>query len=169
MEFGCPVERAASRGGRTSLVHPIHPIRTNERVQTLRSLLNSLIKRLRRRMTTFPQNLILSKEHALNTTHKTTPFTIQIRVDFLLKGRLIEISGADGDTESDRLFLGFARDVLEDGKGGVDASAFFKEGADGAAGTFGGDKDYVDVGGGDDTGEILVHDGEPVGEVQSLH
>jgi hypothetical protein len=116
-------------------------------------------------MSTFSQNFILSKEHSLNTTHETSSLTVQVTVDFFLESRLVEISGPDTDTESDGFFLRFAGHVLEDGERRVDASAFLEETADRAAGTFGGTEDDVDVGGRNDTGEILVDDGETVGEV----
>ena len=38
------------------------------------------------------------------------------------------------------------------GDGRVDSSSFEEEGSDGSTGSLGGDEDYVDVGGGDDTG-----------------
>ena len=119
-------------------------------------------------MTTFSQDFILSEEHSLDTTHETSSFTVQVTVDFLLKGRLVEISGTDTDSEGDGFFFGFAGHVLEDGEGRVDASAFFEETADCSAGTFGSNEDDVDVLGGNDTSEILVDDGETVGEVQGL-
>jgi hypothetical protein len=119
-------------------------------------------------MTTFPQNLVLSEEHSLDTAHETPPFTVQVAVHLLLKGRLVKISRADCDAESNGFFGGFAADVLEDGKGRVDAAAFFKEGADCATGALRGDEDDVDVRWGDNTGEVLVDDGESVGEVESL-
>ena len=104
----------------------------------------------------------------MNSAHETSSLTVQVTVDFLLKGRLVEISGTDTDSEGDGFFLGFAGHVLEDGEGRVDASAFFEETADSAAGTFRGAEDDVDVGRRDDTGEIFVDDGETVGEVQGL-
>ena len=119
-------------------------------------------------MSTFSQDFILSKEHSLDTTHETSSLTVQVTVDFLLKGRLVEVPGADTDTEGDGFFRGFAGHVLEDGEGRVDASALFEETTDCSAGTFGCDEDDVDVGRGDDTSEVFVHDGETVGEVESL-
>jgi hypothetical protein len=57
---------------------------------------------------------------------------------------------------------------LENGDGGVDATALTEEGADGTAGTLGGDEDDVDVGGDLDLGEVLEDGGETVGEVEGL-
>ncbi|KGQ01625.1 hypothetical protein PAAG_11607 [Paracoccidioides lutzii Pb01] len=54
-----------------------------------------------------------------------------------------------------------------DGYGGVDAAAFAEEGADGAAGAFGGDEDYVDVGGDVNLREVFEDGGEAVGEVEA--
>jgi hypothetical protein len=119
-------------------------------------------------MTTFPQDFILSEEHSLDTAHETTSFTVQVAVHFLLEGRLVEVSGANCDAESNGFFCGLAADVLEDGEGGVDTAAFLEEGADCATGALGGNEDDVDVRWGDDTGEVLVDDGEPMGEVESL-
>jgi hypothetical protein len=119
-------------------------------------------------MSTFSQDFILSKEHSLDTTHETSSLTVQVTVDFLLKGGLVEVPGADTDTEGDGFFRGFAGHVLEDGEGRVDTSALFEETADCSAGTFGCDEDDVDVGRGNDTSEVFVHDGETVGEVQGL-
>jgi hypothetical protein len=119
-------------------------------------------------VTAFPQNLILSKEHSLNTTHETTPFTVQVTVDFLLKGGLVKVSGTDCHAESDGFFFRFTGDVLEDSERGVDTSAFFKERADGTAGTLGGDEDNVNVRGRNNAGEVLVDNGKPVREVEGL-
>ena len=104
----------------------------------------------------------------MNTTHQATALTVQVGVDLLLEGGLVEVAGADGDTEGDGLLLGLAGDVLVDGNGGVDTAALTEEGADGAAGALGGDEDDVDVGGNLDLGEVLEDGGEAVGEVEGL-
>jgi hypothetical protein len=91
-------------------------------------------------------------------THHTT-LSVEVRVHLLLKGGLVAVAGTDGDTESDGLLLGVAGHVLVHGDGRVDTAALEEEGADGAAGTLGGDEDDVDVLGGDDVGlEGMVSD-----------
>ena len=104
----------------------------------------------------------------MDTAHQATTLTVKVRVDLLLEGGLVEVAGADGDTEGDGLLLGLASDVLVDGNGGVDTAALTEEGADGAAGALGGDEDDVDVGGNLDLGEVLEDGREAVGEVESL-
>lgn len=104
----------------------------------------------------------------MDAAHQAPALAVQVRVDFLFEGGLVQIAAADGDAEGDGFLLGFAGDVLEDGDGGVNAAALAEEGADGAAGALGGDEDYVDIGGDFDFGEILEDGGEAVGEVEGL-
>jgi hypothetical protein len=119
-------------------------------------------------MSTLPQDFILSQKHSLDTAHETSSFTIQVTIDFLFKGGLVQVSRADCDTEGNGFFFGLPADILEDGKGGVNPAAFFEEGANSAARALGGNEDNIDVGWGDDTSEVFVDDREAVGEVQSL-
>ena len=92
----------------------------------------------------------------------------------LLRGRLPRLEPPAGKEllrerlERDSLLLGLAGDVLEDGDGGVDATALLEEGADSAAGALRGDEDDVNVGGDLDLGEVLEDGREAVGEVESL-
>jgi hypothetical protein len=104
----------------------------------------------------------------VDTAHQATALAVQVGVDLLLEGGLVEVAGADGDTESNSLLLGLAGDVLEDGDGRVDTAALTEESADGAAGALGGDENDVDVGGNLDLGEVLEDGREAVGEVESL-
>jgi hypothetical protein len=104
----------------------------------------------------------------VDTAHQAAALAVQVGVDLLLEGGLVEVAGADGDTESDSLLLGLAGDVLEDSNGRVDTAALTEEGADGAAGALGGDEDDVDVGGDLDLGEVLEDGREAVGEVEGL-
>lgn len=134
----------------------------------MRSLLDSLVERLTRAVSVLTEDLVLREEHAVDTTHQATTLTVQVGVDLLLEGGLVEVARADGDTEGLSLLLGLAGHVLVDGDGGVDTTAFAEEGADGAAGTLGSDEDDVDVGGDVDLGEVLEDGGETVGEVESL-
>jgi hypothetical protein len=105
----------------------------------------------------------------VDTAHQAAALTVKVGVDLLLKGGLVEVAGADGNTEGNSLLLGLAGDVLEDGDGGVDATALLEEGADSAAGALGGDEDDVNVGGNLDLGEVLEDGREAVGEVESLY
>jgi hypothetical protein len=114
------------------------------------------------------ENLVLSEEHTVDTTHQATTLAVQVGVYLLLECGLVHVSGTDADTESDSLLLGLASNVLVDGDGGVDATALTEEGADGTAGALGGNEDDVNVGGDFDLGEVLEDRGETVGEVESL-
>jgi hypothetical protein len=114
------------------------------------------------------ENLVLSEEHTVDTTHQATTLAVQVGVYLLLECGLVHVSGTDADTEGDSLLLGLASNVLVDGDGGVDATALTEEGADGTAGALGGNEDDVNVGGDFDLGEVFEDGGETVGEVESL-
>jgi hypothetical protein len=119
-------------------------------------------------MAALTENLVLSEEHTVDTTHQATTLAVQVGVYLLLECGLVHVSGTDADTEGDSLLLGLASNVLVDGDGGVDATALTEEGADGTAGALGGNEDDVNVGGDFDLGEVLEDGGETVGEVESL-
>jgi len=104
----------------------------------------------------------------VDTAHQATTLTVKVRVDLLLEGGLVHVTGTDGDTESDSLLLGLAGDVLEDGNGRVDTTALLEESADGTAGTLGGNEDDIDVSGDLNLGLVLEDGGETVGEVEGL-
>jgi hypothetical protein len=104
----------------------------------------------------------------VDTTHQATTLTVQVGVNLLLECGLVHVSGTDGNTEGDSLLLGLAGNILEDGNGGVDATALTEESADGTAGALGGDEDDVNVGGDFDLGEVLEDGGETVREVEGL-
>lgn len=141
---------------------------TDQGVEGLGGLLDGLVKGLGGRVATLTEDLVLRKEHAVDTAHEAAALTVQVGVDLLLEGGLVEVAGADGNTEGDGLLLGLTGDVLVDGDGGVDTAALTEERADGAAGALGGDEDDVDVGGDLDLGEVLEDGGEAVGEVEGL-
>ena len=168
LEALAPVDSATAGGGRAGSVHVVHAVGTDQRVQRLGGLLDGLVESLRRAVAALTEDLVLREEHAVDTAHEAATLAVQVRVHLLLEGGLVEVSGTDGDTEGDGLLLGLAGDVLEDGNGGVDATALAEESADGAAGTLGGDEDDIDVGGDLDLGEVLEDGGEAVGEVKSL-
>lgn len=104
----------------------------------------------------------------MDTAHEAATLTVEVRVDLLLEGGLVEVAGADGDTKSDGLLLGLASDVLVDSERGVDTTALTEEGSDGSARALGGAEDDVDVGGNLNLGEVLEDGGETVGEVKGL-
>jgi hypothetical protein len=104
----------------------------------------------------------------VDTTHQATSLTVKVRVDLLLEGGQVHVSGTDGDTESGGLLESLAGDVLVDGNGGVDTTALLEKGADGTAGTLWCDEDDINIGWDLDLGELLEDWGETVGEVESL-
>jgi hypothetical protein len=81
----------------------------------------------------------------VDTAHQAAALAVQVGVDLLLEGGLVE-----------------------DSNGRVDTAALTEEGADGAAGALGGDENDVDVGGDLDLGEVLEDGREAVGEVEGL-
>lgn len=104
----------------------------------------------------------------MNATHQAATLAIQIGVDLLLEGRLVEVSTADGDAESDSFLLSLASNILVDCDGRVNTTALTEEGADGAARALGGNEDDVNVLGDVNLGEVLEDGRETVGEVESL-
>jgi hypothetical protein len=168
LEALAPVDGTTTGGGRAGSVHVVHAVCSDQGIQRLGSLLNGLVESLRWAVATLTENLVLGKEHAVDTTHQATTLTVEVGVDLLLECGLVHVSGADGNTEGDGLLLGLAGDVLKDGDGGVDTTALTEEGADGTARTLGGNEDDVDVGGDVDLGKVLEDGGETVREVESL-
>lgn len=158
----------SSSGGGACGVHVVHTVLADQGEQRLGGFLDSLVEGFRGRVTVLSQNLVLRSEHALDTAHKDTSLSVQVRVDFLFKRRFVTVTGTDGDTECDGLLLGVTGNVLVNGDGRVDTSTFQEQGSDGSTGTLGGDQDDVDVLGGDNTSVLLVDDGETVGKVQGL-
>jgi hypothetical protein len=168
LELRAPVDGTAAGGGRAGLVHPVHAVGTDERVEGLGSLLDGLVEGLRWGVALLTENLVLGEEHTVDAAHEAASLTVKVRVDLLLKGGHVHVSGADGDTESSGLLESLAGDILEDGDGGVDATALTEKGADSAAGSLGGDEDDIDISWHIDLGELLEHGGESVREVKSL-
>jgi hypothetical protein len=174
MSDGCEDERkdetysTSSSGGGACGVHVVHTVLADQGEQGLGGFLDSLVESFRGGVTVLSQNLVLRSEHALDTAHKDTSLSVQVRVDFLFKRRFVTVTGTDGDTECDGLLLGVTGNVLVDGDGRVDTSTFQEQGSDSSTGTLGGDQDDVDVLGRDNTSVLLVDDGETVGKVQGL-
>lgn len=168
LEALAPIDGAAAGGGRAGSVHVIHAVLADEGVERLGGLLYGLVEGLGGRVAALAEDLVLGEEHAVDAAHQAAALAVEVGVDLLLEGCLVEVTRADGDAEGDGLLLGVAGDVLVDGDGGVDAAALAEEGAHGAAGALGGDEDDVDVLGDLDLGEVLEDGGETVGEVKSL-
>ena len=168
LELGGPVDGTATGSGRAGLEHPVHAVGTNQRVQRLGSLLDGLVEGLAGAVAALAEDLVLSEEHTVDTAHEAATLTVKVRVDLLLESGLVQVAGANGDTHGNGLLLGLASHILEDGERGVDTTALTEQAADGAAGTLGGAKDDVDVGGDIDVGLLLEDGRETVGEVQGL-
>lgn len=168
LELGGPVNGTAAGGGGAGLEHPVHAVGANQGVQGLGRLLDGLVESLRGAVAALAENLVLGEEHAVDATHEAAALTVEVRVDLLLKGGLVEVAGADGDTQSNGLLLSLASDVLEDGKRRVDATALAEEGADGAARALGSAENDVNVLGDVDVGLVLENGGEAMREVESL-
>ena len=169
LEAWAPVEGTTAGGGGAGGVHVVHAVGTDQGVQRLGSLLDSLVESLRWAVATLTENLVLGKEHAVDSTHQATTLAVEVRVDLLLEGSLVHVSGTDGNTEGNSLLLGLAGNVLVNGNGRVDTTALTEKSADGTAGALGGDEDNVNVLGNLDLGEVLEDGGETVGEVESLN
>jgi hypothetical protein len=168
LEALAPVDGTTTGSGGAGSVHVVHAVSTDQGVEGLGSLLDGLVEGLRGAVATLTENLVLGEEHAVNTTHQATTLAVQVGVDLLLEGGLVQVSGTDSDTEGDSLLLGLASDILEDSDGGVDTTALTEEGAHGAPRALRGDKDDVNVLGDLDLGKVLEDGGETVGEVEGL-
>ena len=191
LEFRSPVESTTTSGGRASVVHVVHTVLTDEGEKRLSGLLDSLVESLRRRVTVLTENLVLSKEHSLygterrdsvhksntaetresgltDTSHKDTTFTVEIRVNFLLEGGLVSVTGTDSDSESTSLLHRLSGNVLPNSDRGVDTATLLEESSDSSSRSLGSAEDYVDVLGSFDTSVLGVNEGETVREVESL-
>jgi hypothetical protein len=104
----------------------------------------------------------------VDTAHQATTLTVQVRVNLLLKGGLVEVTRSNTDTQSNSLLLSLASNILENGDGGVDATAVLEESSDGTARALGGNKDDINVSWDIDLGLVLEDGGETVGEVEGL-
>ena len=104
----------------------------------------------------------------MNTTHQATTLTVQVGVNFLLEGGLVEVTTANTNTESNCLLLGLASEILEDSDGRVNTTSLAEESSNSSAGALGGNEDNIDILGNIDLGLVLEDWGETVGEVESL-
>jgi len=104
----------------------------------------------------------------VDTSHQATTLSVQVRVDLLLKGGLVEVTRSDTNTKGNGLLLGLTGDILVDGNGGVDTTAVLEESSDSSSGSLGGNEDDIDIGGNINLGLLLEDWGETVGEVEGL-
>lgn len=104
----------------------------------------------------------------MNTTHQATTLTVQIGVNLLLEGGLVEVSRSNTNTESDGLLLCLSGNILEDGDGGVDTTTLTEESSDGTSRSLWCNEDDINVSWDIDLGLVLEDWGETVGEVESL-
>jgi hypothetical protein len=104
----------------------------------------------------------------VDTTHQATTLTVQVGVNLLLEGGLVQVSTSNTDTESNCLLLGVSGDILEDGNGGVDSTTLTEKSSDGSAGSLGSDEDDINILWDIDLGLVLEDRGETVGEVEGL-
>ena len=167
-EAGGPVDGTTTGSGGASGIHPVHTIGTDQRIQRLGGLLDGLVEGLRGGVAALTENLILSKEHTVDTAHQAATLTVQVRVDLLLEGGLVEVTRSHGDTHGDGPLLGLTSDILVDSNGGVDTTALTEERADGTAGALGGDENDINILRDVDVGQVLENGGESVGEVKGL-
>jgi len=133
LESAGPVDSTTSGGGGAGSVHPVHTIGADQWVQRLGGLLDGLVECFGRAVAALTEHLVLGEEHAVDTAHQAASLAVQVGPDFLLEGGLVEVATANGDTHCNSLLFCLASDVLVDGNGGVDTSAFTEEGADSSA------------------------------------
>ena len=168
LELLAPVNGTTTGGCRASGVHVVHAVATDEWVQTLGSLLNGLVESLAGRVATLTENLVLGKEHAVDTAHEAAALAVQIRVDLLLECRLVQVTTADSDTHSDGLLQSLASYVLEHSDGGVDTTSLTKKRSHGTAGALWSNENDIDVLWHLNASSVLEDGGETVGEVKGL-
>ncbi len=114
------------------------------------------------------ETLLLCEEHAVDSSHQATTLTVQVGVNLLLKGSLIQVSTSNPDAETNCLFLGLSSHILVNGDGGVDTTALTEQGSDSSARSLGGHEDDIDIFGHFDFGQILEDGREAMREVKSL-
>lgn len=79
----------------------------------------------------------------MDTAHQTSSLTVEIRVDFLLKCRLVEVSTANSNAQSNGFLFSLASDILVNSNRGIDATTLAEKCADSSTGAFGGNEDDV--------------------------
>lgn len=96
---------------KTHVVHVVHTVLADEGEEGLGGLLDGLVESLRRGVSVLSEDFVLGEEHSLDTSHQDTSLSVKVGVDLLLKGGLVHVTGSDGDTDGDGLFLGLTGDV----------------------------------------------------------
>ena len=119
-------------------------------------------------MTVFAERVILRFHDPRQTAHQHAAFAGQVAEDFLLERGREQVTRADGDADGQAALLGAARVILADCETGIDACAGEEVAAHIQAGAFRRDHDHIDILGRNDARLILVHDGEPVREVDRI-
>jgi hypothetical protein len=168
LEASAPVDGTTTSSRRAGLVHPVHAVCSNQWVQTLGSLLHSLVEGLAGAVTLLTKNLVLCEEHTVDTSHQATTLTVQVGVDFLLECGLVQVSTSNTHTEGNCLLLGLASYILVDSDGGVDTTAFAEESSHSSARSLGGNKDDINILGNINLCLVLENWRETVGEVEGL-
>lgn len=95
LELWRPVDGTTTGSGGAGGVHPVHSVVTDEWVEGLGGLLDGLVESLGWRVSTLTENLVLGEEHTVDTTHEAASLTVKVRVDLLLEGGLVEVTGTD--------------------------------------------------------------------------
>ena len=70
VELGGPVEGTTTSSGGAGVVHVVHTVLADQGEQGLGGFLDSLVEGFRGRVAVLAEDLVLSKEHALDTAHK---------------------------------------------------------------------------------------------------
>lgn len=168
LELGGPVKSTTSGSGGAGVVHVVHTVLADKRKKRLGGLLDGFVEGLRGRVAVLPENLVLGKEHTLDTAHKNTTLSVKVRVDLLLKGGLVKVTGTNGDTKGNSLLLGVTGHILVNGNGRVDTTALKEKSSDSSARTLGSNEDDINVLRGNNVGVLLVDNRETVSKVESL-
>ncbi|KAH3660712.1 hypothetical protein OGATHE_005044 [Ogataea polymorpha] len=119
-------------------------------------------------MAVLSQDLVLSKEHTVDTSHQTSSLTVQVRVDFSLEGGLVNVTRSNGNSQSNGLLLGLTSNVVPDGVRRVDTSALLEKRSHSSTRTLRSSQDHVNVGWWHNVGQLLEDRRESVGEIQGL-
>lgn len=160
-----PVKGTTLGSGRAVGVHPVHTAFTDQGVQRLGGFFDSFVEGFRGRvawkqrlyqilsdfafssleLTVGSQDLVLSLEQTLNGTHQDTTLTKEIRVDFLFKGGLVQVTGTNTDTQGNSTLASLAASILVDCERRVDTTAFLEQTADSETGALGSNQNHINV------------------------
>lgn len=84
-------------------------------------------------------------------TYNTT-LSVKVRVDLLLEGGLVKVTGTNGDTKGNSLLLGATGHILVNGNGRVDTTALEEKSSDSSARTLRSNEDDINILGRNDVG-----------------